>query len=97
MQQSQAILLTIGGPSCKATGNIDPYSVLVVHNATNIAHGCMYKEFLLFAQLPPLLRIGIWQGTRVAEHRHSFDIYVTYTRNMHLGALPQIRPSQVTI
>ena len=81
----------------KVTGYIDVYGILVVDNATNVAHGSVDEQFLLLAQLPPLLRLGVGQRTWVTENLDGLNVEVTHPRDMDLGAHAVVGSTQITI
>lgn len=90
-------MLTVGVASRKATRHVDPNCVLVVHDTADVAHGCVDEEFLLFAELAALLRVGGGQGTRVAQYGDTGHVEVAYSRNMHLHARAQVGAADVAI
>ena len=57
----------------------------------------MDKQFLLLAQLPPLLRVGVWQRTRVAENLDALDVEIADSRDVDFGSQTVVGAAHVTI
>ena len=83
--------------SREATGYVDVDSVLVVYDASHIAHGRVDQQLLLLAELAPLLALRVGQRARVAEARDRPDREVADARDVHRRAAPQVRAAQVAV